>query len=106
MSTSLTRCRRADWWISTKRNTERPGWSRVRSRRLWIAKPVSATSSPAGESPNLRIHATLNGSDLTVQREVSGGPGLSVIDMPEAGCWTFSLAWSGNRDQLAVPYSG
>jgi hypothetical protein len=64
---------------------------------LWVARTWGAP---------LKIHATLNGSGLAADREVAGGPGPSIIDMPEAGCWTFTLTWGGNHDQVAVPYTG
>ena len=64
---------------------------------LWVAKTWGAP---------LKIHATLNGSSLAVDREVAGGPGPSLIDMPKAGCWTFTLSWPGHQDELAVPYAG
>ena len=64
---------------------------------LWVAKTWGAP---------LKIHATLNGSSLAVDREVAGGPGPSLIDMPKAGCWTFTLSWPGHHDELAIPYTG
>lgn len=67
---------------------------------LWVAR----TSEASGNA--LKIHATLNGSRLAVDREVAGGPGPSIIDMPRAGCWTFKLSWSGHQDGLAIPYTG
>jgi hypothetical protein len=39
-----------------------------------------------------------------VQRRVQGGPGASIINMPRAGCWTFSLRWPGNHDVVAIRY--
>ena len=53
---------------------------------------------------DLVISASLNGSDRLVQRRVEGGPGPSIINMPKAGCWTFSLTWSGSHDVLAIRY--
>jgi hypothetical protein len=67
---------------------------------LWVARVAGGTGDP-----DLKIHATLNGSTLAVDRVVSGGPGPSIVDMPRAGCWTFTLSWSGNQEQVAVPYS-
>jgi hypothetical protein len=67
---------------------------------LWVAR----VARPSG-NPDLKIHATLNGSSLAVDRVVTGGPGPSLIDVPQAGCWTFSLSWSGYEEQVAVPYS-
>jgi len=65
---------------------------------LWISRvPV-----PVGST--LAIHATLENTGLTVDRQVAGGPGPSVIDVPRPGCWSFDLAWSGHVDRLSVPY--
>ena len=62
-----------------------------------------ARTSQGGDP--LRIDARLAGSDDVVQRQVAGGPGPSVIDMPTAGCWRFDLVWSGHHDQVSVPYA-
>jgi hypothetical protein len=66
------------------------------------------TSSQAG-SADLLIFASLNGSTLHVVRRVDGvgTPGSSrpsIIDVPQAGCWTFSLRWGELRDLVAVRY--
>jgi hypothetical protein len=72
---------------------------------LWVAAPSSASPGAGPESsPDLKIHATLNGSGVAVDRQVTGGPGPSLIDLPQAGCWTFALSWSGHHDVMAVPY--
>jgi hypothetical protein len=63
---------------------------------LWIA-----TQAGPGD---LVISASLNGYDLRVQRRVEGGPGPSIVNVPKAGCWTFSLRWPDNRDLVAVRY--
>lgn len=67
---------------------------------LWVARVAGGPGDP-----DLKIHATLNGSDVAVDRVVTGGPGPSTIDVPRAGCWTFSLSWSGHHEQVAVPFS-
>jgi hypothetical protein len=67
---------------------------------LWVAR----VSGGAGD-PDLKIHATLDGSDVAVDRVVTGGPGPSLVDVPQAGCWTFTLSWSGHEEQVALPYS-
>jgi hypothetical protein len=41
---------------------------------------------------------------VPVRREVDGGPGPSIINLPSAGCWRLSLTWSGHRDQLDLRY--
>jgi hypothetical protein len=64
---------------------------------LWVAR-VSAGDEP------LRIAARLMNSDLAVVRQVRGGPGPSIVDLPAAGCWRLELTWSGHADQLFVPY--
>jgi hypothetical protein len=71
---------------------------------LWIANPDAPPDSalPVDDSGALKIHATLNGSGLAVDRQVSVGP--SQVDMPRAGCWTFTLSWAGHHDEIAVPY--
>jgi hypothetical protein len=40
-----------------------------------------------------------------VTRVVVGGPGPSIIDLPAAGCWRVSLAWSGRTDTLDLQYT-
>ena len=77
--------------------------SKVRSNKiLWVSKgPVKSLS-------NLRISAQRMDGDHAVGRPVRrlviGGPGPSIIDLPAAGCWRLSLAWSGRRDQLDLTY--
>lgn len=79
---------------------------------LWLVNPrtaertpAQATSTSGAASPALRIQATLNGTDLAVDRELPAGPGPSTIDLPRPGCWTLQLSWSGHSDRLALPYS-
>ena len=66
---------------------------------LWVPRVVSGTFTP------LRIRATLDGTNQTVTRQVAGGPGPSIIDLPVAGCWPLNLTWSGHQDHLALRYS-
>ena len=63
---------------------------------LWVAK------QPGRD--DLIVSAALNGTDIQVQRRVEGGPGPSIINVPKAGCWTFSLSWGSNHDVVAVRY--
>lgn len=39
-----------------------------------------------------------------VGRIVHGGPGPSLVDLPEAGCWRLRLSWSGRTDSLDLAY--
>jgi hypothetical protein len=69
---------------------------------LWRSKQTG--------SADLLISASLNGSALRVERRVEGDltPGTSrpsTINLPRAGCWTFSLKWSDTSDLVAVRYS-
>jgi hypothetical protein len=70
---------------------------------LWVARPVY-TGSHQSSDPDLKIHATLNGTSTAVDRVIAGGPGPSLVNMPSAGCWTFNLSWSGRSDRLALLY--
>jgi hypothetical protein len=65
---------------------------------LWVSRV-------AAQGP-LTIEARLSGSTRVESRTVENGPGPSIIDMPAAGCWIFTLSWSGQEDQVAVPYRG
>jgi hypothetical protein len=65
---------------------------------LWVSRAVA-------QRDPLKIHATLIGSNQRASREVAGGPGPSIVDMPSAGCWVFRLSWSGKTDRVAVPYN-
>jgi hypothetical protein len=66
---------------------------------LWVSN-----AAKAGAPPDLVIDAHLNGASVSAKRTITGGPGPSIVDMPQAGCWTFDLTWSGVHDRLAVPY--
>src|SRR4051794_12870223 len=63
----------------------------------------------AADAADLLITASLNNSKIVVRRRVEGhvtpGPSRpSIIDVPEPGCWTFSLTWAGERDTVSVRY--
>jgi hypothetical protein len=67
---------------------------------LW----VSRTAPIFGDT--LKISAKLDGSSTQVTREVQGGPGPSIIDVPQAGCWHLELTWSGRIDTMDLVYAG
>ena len=70
---------------------------------LWVSKlPVSA-----GSSLEITARQLIGGTAVgAVQRRtVAGGPGPSAIDMPTAGCWQFTLRWSGHVDTVNLPYA-
>jgi hypothetical protein len=66
---------------------------------LWAARVVPVLPGP------LIIQATLNGTGHTATREVTGGPGPSIINLPRAGCWSFNLSWAGSHDHLELRYA-
>ncbi len=64
---------------------------------LWVSRePVDGLS-------DLRIHARREGDGRIEERTVQGGPGPSLIDLPD-GCWTLDLSWSGHTDRLELKY--
>jgi hypothetical protein len=70
---------------------------------LWVSKlPVSV-----GSSLKITARQLIGGTAVgAVQRRtVLGGPGPSAIDMPTAGCWQFTLRWSGHVDTLNLAYA-
>ncbi|MFC4021765.1 hypothetical protein ACFOW4_28040 [Micromonospora sp. GCM10011542] len=71
---------------------------------LWVPRPA-ATPSVTTSPDALAITATLDGTDTRVTREVSGGPGPSIIDLPTAGCWHLELRWSGRTDTMDLVYA-
>ena len=78
------------------------------SKILWVAREGTGPA-PSGQTTKLEIEARLDRSDrgnseLVVSREVADGPGPSIVDLPQAGCWNLSLSWSGHTDTLAIVY--
>ncbi len=69
---------------------------------LWVSRlPVKLTST-------LRISAQrVSGSKPVgspVKRSVFGGPGPSIINLPEPGCYELTLSWSGRTDSMRLAY--
>ena len=78
------------WPLSAPTN---PGRS---NKILWIAKE--------GGAP-LQIVAVEKATGLTATRDLPDGPGPSVVDMPNSGCWRFTLQWAEHTDEVFVRYS-
>jgi hypothetical protein len=69
---------------------------------LWTPAPDAGGD---GSAPGaLIIEARLTGSAEVVRREVPGGPGPSIIDLPRPGCWRLTLTWPGHTDTLELRY--
>ena len=64
---------------------------------LWVSRDEVVPLS------DLQIRAEHDGE--VVNRVVRGGPGPSIIELPEAGCWHMTLRWSGRSDTLNLRYS-
>ncbi len=81
------------------------GWP-LRSRQpegrsnkvLWVAD--LSTGGP------LVIQARREADTETIRREVAGGPGPSIIDLPGQGCWQLDLSWPGGEDRIYLRYLG
>ena len=65
---------------------------------LWVSRPELTAPS------DLKIHAKLDGTSTVADRKVVGGPGPSIVDLPESGCWTVDLRWSGHVDTVRLKY--
>jgi hypothetical protein len=65
---------------------------------LWKSRLPQEPAQP------LRIEATLDGSTTTVTREISGGAGPSLVQLPTAGCWRLALSWSGHQDRMTLQF--
>ena len=70
---------------------------------LWVSK----LSGPVGSSLEITARRLTGGTAVgpVQQRVVAGGPGPSIIDMPAAGCWQFTLRWGGHADTVDLPYA-
>jgi hypothetical protein len=69
---------------------------------LWVSRqPVQGTALV------IRAQRMVGTTQLgaAVQRQVAGGPGPSIINLPAAGCWSLDLHWSGHSDHLDLSYA-
>ena len=75
----------------------------INNKLLWVAR------RPHDSLSDLHISAQWMAGPQRlgrpVSRVVSGGPGPSTIDLPHAGCWRLTLAWSGRQDTLDLRYA-
>lgn len=65
---------------------------------LWVTRPDSAGYP-------LDIAAVRAGSDGTVVHRHLEGPGPSIVDLPQPGCWTLALRWGEFRDTINLEYA-
>jgi len=67
---------------------------------LWVPR----VAIDGGVDGTLHIIATLQDGSATAAREVPGGPGPSIIDLPKSGCWHLTLRWAGSTDTMDLAY--
>jgi hypothetical protein len=69
---------------------------------LWVSR-IPATP---GSDLHIRARRYAGGRPVgrAVSRVVAGGPGPSIVNLPEPGCWRLRLRWSGHRDTLDLHY--
>jgi hypothetical protein len=87
---------------------------------LWARHDPLVTPTPPGRANKILWVSKLAGAPLEItarqliggtavgavqRRTIAGGPGPSYVDMPTAGCWQFTLRWSGHVDTLNLPYA-
>ena len=68
---------------------------------LWVSEV------PTGGSPLVITAQRVVGTHpagAPVERQVAGGPGPSIINLPTAGCWQLNLQWSGHSDRMELSY--
>jgi len=70
---------------------------------LWVSKLPQSAGSALEITAQRLVGGTAAGP--VQRRTVAGGPGPSLIDMPTAGCWQFTLRWSGHTDTIDLPYA-
>jgi hypothetical protein len=70
---------------------------------LWVSKTPEPTDNPLQITARRLIGGTAAGP--VQQRTIASGPGPSIIDMPAAGCWQFTLRWDGLTDTIDLLYA-
>ncbi|MGA9762685.1 MAG: hypothetical protein WBQ14_09700 [Gaiellaceae bacterium] len=73
-----------------------------RNKILWVARVTPNLGADLLISAQRMTGQTKVGSP--VERTVKGGPGPSIINLPAAGCWRFSLRWGSASDSVDLAY--
>jgi hypothetical protein len=60
------------------------GWN---NKIFWVERVPDFTAE------NLEIEAQLVGTVGSVHHQVVDGPGRSIVDLPQAGCWHLTVKW-------------
>ncbi len=70
---------------------------------LWVLAPAAGPTGEPG-SGQFWAEARLEGTGLTVRREIGTAPGPSIVDLPRAGCWQLELHWGSYTDTVGLRY--
>ena len=79
-----------------------PPSSTYNNKILWVARTPDESGRPLAIKAQRMAGTRKLGAP--VRRTVAGGPGPSIINVPEAGCWRFTLRWAGLTDRLDLSY--
>ncbi len=69
---------------------------------LWVSRTIP--KAPAALWIRAQRMDSAHPVGAPVRRVLRGGPGPSIVDLPDAGCWRLTLSWSGRRDTLDLAY--
>lgn len=69
---------------------------------LWVSRQPD-TSGASLHIKAVRMIGT-RPVGTAVRRTIAHGPGPSIINLPESGCWRFTLSWAGKQDTLDLRY--
>ena len=70
---------------------------------LWVSRQAT-TADRLDISAQRMDGATAVGDP--VKQSVAGGPGPSIVDLPAAGCWRFTLSWADRTDTSRLGVRG
>src|SRR5690242_1039812 len=74
----------------------------MENKILWVSRQPDTSGANLHITAVRMIGARLIGTP--VRWNVLHGPGPSIVDLPEAGCWRFTLSWAGKHDTLDLRY--
>jgi len=79
-----------------------PPAQQVNNKILWVPRHLAKSVAPLWIKMQKMDGTRLIGAP--VRRIIPTGPGPSLVDAPSAGCWRFTLTWSGQKDTLDLQY--
>jgi len=79
-----------------------PPSQHVNNKILWVPRHFSKSVAPMWIKMQKMDGTQLVGAP--VRQIITNGPGPSLVDAPSAGCWRFTLTWSGRKDTLDLSY--